>query len=130
MKTATTNTTTTTNTTVTTTAAAADDETTKTIKKLIETCEILEQNTPYEDYYTSNHWNQTLDEIKEFHLEITDEIITCLSLSRFYGPTPSLTGTESDKVFIFLWPNGNPKGSWFTWSELSDSLKSYESGIN
>ena len=98
----------------------------ETLDVLETTCRELEKNTPYEDVYQSFHWSETLSMIKEFNIDITNEIITCLSLSRFFGPTPCLTEIESNKLWNFLWPNGNPKGCWFTWGELAESLTEYK----
>ena len=76
------------------------------------------------------HWSGTLEEIKQewpCYFDKAgrcnnDELISCLSLSRAFGPVPSLTDEEARQVIGELWPAGNPCGLYMPWGRLADKL--------
>jgi hypothetical protein len=73
-----------------------------------------------------NHWSGTLDEIKgKLNRNLTDEEMTLFSLSRCFGPTPSLSDEESKIIGRFIWPNGNNTGIRYDWDDLSEKLSEF-----
>ena len=76
------------------------------------------------------HWSGTLEEIRaEWPCYFdkagrctNDKLISCLSLSRCFGPVPSLTPEEGRQVMAELWPAGNPCGQYMEWGTLADKL--------
>lgn len=72
----------------------------------------------------SNHWSATLDVMREeLGRDLTDVEITCLSLSRCYGPLPCIEEKDYQAVWLHLWPEGNPRGLRHDWSDLADMLR-------
>ena len=70
------------------------------------------------------HWSGTKASIEAFlWRDMTDDEITILSLSRAYGPTPSLTDDEVVSIMDKLFPKGNPYGIVYEWEELLNELK-------
>lgn len=71
----------------------------------------------------SGHWSDTLDAMQAHDLRrLTEYELTCLSLSRAYGPVPVLTDSEASALVAALWPQGNATGQWLSWESLSDRL--------
>jgi hypothetical protein len=75
------------------------------------------------------HWSATLDAIKAewpcyFDAgRCTNELlVTCLSLSRCFGPTPFLDDETAKAVLDALWPEGNPCGLYLEWDQLAERL--------
>lgn len=73
--------------------------------------------------HENNHWSGTLAAMRE-HLgrQLTDEEITCLSLSRAFGPTPCVSDDDTQSLWGVLWPEGNPRGLRYDWGELAHRL--------
>ena len=70
------------------------------------------------------HWSGTKKEIEDFlERKMTEEEITVLSISRAYGPTPSLSDEEVIQMMDRLFPKGNPYGIAYEWKELLEKLK-------
>jgi len=76
-----------------------------------------------EDEQPDGHWSGTLGEMKEeLGRELSDLEITCLSLTRNWGPTPALDDEEAVLVLEHLWPEGNAVGSWMDWIEMGEKM--------
>ncbi len=94
--------------------------------QLADCCDALEEANVSESYWgddggESNHWSATMGAMKEdLGRGLTDEEITVLSLSRCYGPTPSL---QDHALMGQLWPSGNPKGQRMGWATLAARLR-------
>ncbi len=54
---------------------------------------------------------------------LTDLELTCLSLGRCYGPTPSLSADDREHLMGQLWPEGNHHGGWLDWEDLAESVE-------
>lgn len=71
----------------------------------------------------TNHWTGTCEELRGFlGRRLVPEEITALSLSRCYGPTPTLNVEEAYRLRAILWPSGNSQGLRYTWRELAEAL--------
>lgn len=55
--------------------------------------------------------------------DLTDLELTCLSLGRCYGATPSLTTDERSALLGQLWPERNHCGEWLEWENLAESIE-------
>jgi hypothetical protein len=95
------------------------------VEKLIKTCEKLE-GTPsccLSDCgcgQRSGHWSGTKEDMElSLHRSLTNKEVTCLSLSRHYGPTPCLSDKERLVLFAHV---GQPR-EWIEWGELANRLK-------
>jgi hypothetical protein len=72
---------------------------------------------------TSNHWSGTKEEMENFfRRQLSPEEVTVLSISRCWGPTPSLKEEEAIEILNFLWPEGNAAGQRLKWDDLSQKL--------
>jgi hypothetical protein len=70
-----------------------------------------------------NHWSGTKEEMeRELGRPLSGDEITLLSLSRGFGPTPSLGDEETRELINLLWPKGNPHGLRFEWELLAQKL--------
>lgn len=73
----------------------------------------------------SNHWTGTKDAMESFlGRDLSPEEVTVLSLSRHYGPTPCLGNAAP--VLRRLWPEGNPHGLRYEWSDLIEEFDRLE----
>jgi hypothetical protein len=70
----------------------------------------------------SGHWSGTLAAIEEAGGEITPALITILSLSRFFGPTPLLSPRAGASLMRWVFPNRNDCGGWAEWESLAETL--------
>jgi len=87
----------------------------------------------WDDQGPSGHWSSTLDAMEGVRgvlarmcgakNVITGEAVTCLSLSRAYGPTPTLSPRARRYLEFVLFPAGNPCGRWYTWEGLERALR-------
>lgn len=100
-----------------------------TIKNLIRTLDSLINNEVPSDCMSDDgtqvtgHWSGTKEDMEiALGRALSKEEVTCLSLSRCFGPTPSLTSEEAKDLFSRVWPEGNASGSWLTWEELAEVL--------
>ena len=93
------------------------------LKLLQETAAKMDEEGYPEMFDGSPHWSGTKSHIEEvLGRKLDSSELTCLSLSRYFGPTPLLTEEESKKVMKRLWPNGNPSGLYIEWSDLAEKL--------
>ena len=99
----------------------------KIVKKLVETCENLGRLETTScclsdcGSQTSGHWSETKKCMeRELHRSLTDAEITCLSLTRYFGPTPCLSDQERLVLFAHV---GQPTWEWMGWNELGARLK-------
>ena len=79
-------------------------------------------------FVENNHWSGTLAQMKQELRQITPEEIGCLSLSRCYGPVPSVNGELAQELMTYLWPDGNNCGLRMEWADLAERLKSFRLG--
>ncbi len=99
-------------------------------RKLIETCNDLTAKSipgwcgePEEG--GTNHWSGTYDVMREkLARPLTDEEVSVLSLSRAYGPLPSVPESVRQQLIDHLWPRGNPRGLRMDWVDLANRLRS------
>lgn len=76
-----------------------------------------------DDCQVTGHWGGTKDVMEEnLGRYLTKAEITCLSLTRCFGPTPTITDDEALAIIGQVWPNGNSNGSWLTWKELINTM--------
>jgi len=77
-----------------------------------------------EDFVEHGHWSSLEGLLREEVLKrrLSDAEITCLSLSRNFGPTPALPDELTAKISRKLFPKGNNTGGWFGWQELADAI--------
>jgi hypothetical protein len=93
----------------------------KIIDELIKTCEhLITSHCPWD----SDNYSDTMDSmIKYFDRGLTNQEITCLSLSRAYGLTPFIPDECVHTIFCKVWPQNNPMNIWLSWNELLITLK-------
>lgn len=106
-------------------------------KDLIACCESLHNsNAPSycmsdDGTQESNHWAGTMCAMEK-HLErkLTADEVTCLSLSRGYGPTPSLGQADRFMLMEHLWPGPNSTGMRYEWDYLANQLRDLKSRLS
>jgi hypothetical protein len=92
---------------------------------------LIENNVPAfclsdDGEQVSGHWSGTKEAMEEFlGRYLTDDEVTCLSLTRCFGPTPTITDDEALAIIGQVWPNGNNNGNdWMSWEELLNTIAS------
>lgn len=77
---------------------------------------------------TQEEWDRerTLDEIEEYFRSryLSDDEMTILSLSRQYGPTPSLLSKQAAEIYGWICTT-EPLERYLTWQELGEKLYRY-----
>ena len=72
------------------------------------------------------HWSGTKEAMEEhLHRQLSAEEVTLLSLSRDFGPCPSLEEEGRTPLHTFLWPDGNSSGQWIDWALLAQRIEEY-----
>lgn len=98
---------------------------------LIITCRFLARNHIYDccvdgEGRPNNHWSSTKDDMeKQLGRKLFDLEITCLSLGRHFGPTPSITDEDRSDLGWFL-ADGCVSTDWYTWEGLGNALAKYD----
>lgn len=70
-----------------------------------------------------SHWGGTLDEMKKYlKRDLTDEEVTALSVTRSFGPMPSLDANEILLAQAELFPKGNNRGTSWEWWAAAEKL--------
>lgn len=89
---------------------------------------LAERNCPAngwteDDLLPTGHWSETKSAMEcHFLRRLTPREITCLSLSRAFGPMPALTDAQAVHLVDQLWPRGNQSGQWLDWTALAERL--------
>lgn len=98
------------------------------LKALSEVAESLgRMNVPEfchdDDGCENNHWTGTRDEmVVALGRRLLDMEVTVLSLSRAFGPIPSIPNGSEQPIWDALFPNGNECGCRLGWQELAEKL--------
>ena len=95
---------------------------------LILSCLFLyDQKVPLINLESDNptDWNKILDKAtKIIGNKLTDTELTCLSLSRCFGPMPAISCVfEKELILNHIWPTRNPNNGFIDWLYLAKKIK-------